>query len=211
LLYALSTLENEGRLPKLDYFVDSPMSEDATQVLKNYPQYFNNTLQKVIKAGDTDPFHFNGLQFVQSADQSKLLNFRKEPCVIISASGMADAGRVKHHISNNIENSRNTILLVGYCEPNSLGGRLKLKPDDVMIFGLPHQVNAEIGEMRSMSAHGDYEDMCQWLACQDPKLVHKLFLVHGEPEVQEDFKSRLLKKGFRDIRLPEMHEEIGLG
>jgi metallo-beta-lactamase family protein len=211
LLYALSTLENEGRLPKLDYFVDSPMSEDATQVLKNYPQYFNNTLQKVIKAGDTDPFHFNGLQFVQSADQSKLLNFRKEPCVIISASGMADAGRVKHHISNNIENSRNTILLVGYCEPNSLGGRLKLKPDDVMIFGLPHQVNAEIGEMRSMSAHGDYEDMCQWLACQDPKLVDKLFLVHGEPEVQEHFKSRLLKKGFRDIRLPEMHEEIGLG
>jgi metallo-beta-lactamase family protein len=124
---------------------------------------------------------------------------------------MADAGRVKHHISNNVENSRNTILLVGYCEPNSLGGRLKLKPDDVMIFGLPHQVNAEIGEMRSMSAHGDYEDMCQWLACQDPKLVDKLFLVHGEPEVQEDFKSRLLKKGFRDIRLPEMHEEIGLG
>jgi metallo-beta-lactamase family protein len=211
LLFALNTLENEGRLPKLDYIVDSPMSQEATEMLKDYPQYFNAHLQKVIKSGDSDPFHFEGLQFVQSVDQSKLLNFRSEPCVIISASGMADAGRVKHHISNNIENSRNTILLVGYCEPNSLGGRLKQKPEDVMIFGIPHQVNAEIGEMRSMSAHGDYEDMCQWLACQNPAQVSKLFLVHGEPEVQEDFKAKLLKKGFKDVLIPQMHQEFGLG
>jgi metallo-beta-lactamase family protein len=102
-------------------------------------------------------------------------------------------------------------LLVGYCEPNSLGGRLKQKPEDVMIFGIPHQVNAEIGEMRSMSAHGDYEDMCQWLACQNPAQVSKLFLVHGEPEVQEDFKAKLLKKGFKDVLIPQMHQEFGLG
>jgi metallo-beta-lactamase family protein len=211
LLYALSTLENENRLPKLDYFVDSPLSLEATEVLKNYPEYFNNHIKKVIQNGDKDVFGFEGLHFVADANESKLLNYRKEPCVIISASGMADAGRVKHHISNNIENSRNTILLVGYCEPNSLGGRLKLKPEDVMIFGQPHQVNAEIGEMRSMSAHGDYEDMCQWLACQNPKEVDKLILVHGEPEVRELFKTKLLKKGFTDIILPEMHDEIGLG
>jgi metallo-beta-lactamase family protein len=211
ILYALNTLENENRLPALDYIVDSPLSQEATEVIKHYPEYFNSTLRDVITRGDTDPFNFKGLHFTDSADESKLLNYKKEPCVIISASGMADAGRVKHHISNNIENSQNTILLVGYCEPNSLGGRLKLKPETVMIYGLLHQVNAEIGEMRSMSAHGDYEDLCQWLACQDMKQVSKLFLVHGEPKVQDHFKERLLKKGFADVETPDLHQEIGLG
>ncbi|HMX77480.1 MAG TPA: MBL fold metallo-hydrolase RNA specificity domain-containing protein, partial [Chitinophagaceae bacterium] len=132
------------------------------------------------------------------------------PMVIISASGMADAGRVKHHISNNIENSRNTILLTGYCEPHSLGGRLMAGAKEVTIFGILHEVNAEIGAIRSMSAHGDYEDLSQWLACQDPKQVKKLFLVHGEYDVQLDFKKWLVKKGFADIEIPEQHFEIGL-
>jgi metallo-beta-lactamase family protein len=124
---------------------------------------------------------------------------------------MADAGRVKHHISNTIESSRNTILLTGYCEPRSLGGRLIAGAKEVGIYGVEHQVNAEIGAIRSMSAHGDYEDLSQWLACQNPKEVKKLFLVHGEFEVQEAFKQRLLKKGFMDIEIPERHYEIGLG
>jgi metallo-beta-lactamase family protein len=210
ILYALNILETEKRLPATDYFVDSPLSSEATQVLKNYPQYFNNRIQRVMQT-DADPFAFRGLKFTTSKDESKLLNYRREPCVIISASGMAEAGRVKHHISNNIENTRNTILLVGYCEPRSLGGRLKQHPEEVTIFGMPHQVNAEIAEMHSMSAHGDYDDLCQWLACQDAQKVKKLFLVHGEPDVQEEFKARLIKKGFKDVEIPALHSEIGLG
>jgi len=131
--------------------------------------------------------------------------------VIISASGMADAGRVKHHISNNIENTKNSIVMTGYCEPNSLGGRLIAGATEVSIFGVQHQVNAEIGSIRSMSAHGDYEDLSQWLACQDPRQVKQLFLVHGEYEVQQEFKRRLVKKGFLDVQIPERHFEIGLG
>ena len=140
----------------------------------------------------------------------KQLNYHNGPCVIISASGMAEAGRVKHHISNNIENSRNSIVLTGYCEPHSLGGRLKNHPKEVNIFGQSHEVNAEIGEMRSMSAHGDYDDLAQFLSCQDPKLVKKLFLVHGEYPVQLDFQQRLIRKGFLDVEIPERHFEIGL-
>ena len=140
-----------------------------------------------------------------------MLNFRNEPCVIISASGMAEAGRVKHHISNNIENSRNTILLTGYCEPNSLGGRLIAGNKEVSIFGVRHEVHAEVGAIRSMSAHGDYEDLSQWLACQNPREVEKLFLVHGEYDVQQAFKDRLIRKGFPDIEIPPRHYEIGLG
>jgi len=209
ILFALNELEEERRLPDLDYFVDSPLSVEATEVVKRYPKYFNKTIQKIMES-DNDPFGFKGLKYIKSVDESKLLNFRSEPCVIISASGMADAGRVKHHISNNIENSRNTILFTGYCEPNSLGGRLLAGAKEVNIYGVPHEVHAEIGAIRSMSAHGDYEDLSQFLSCQDASKVKKLFLVHGEYNVQQQFKQRLLKKGFLDIEIPEQHYEIGL-
>ena len=210
ILYALNQLELENRLPDLDYFVDSPLSVEATEIVKKYPDYFNRTIQKILK-NDQDPFHFKGLKYVKSVEQSKMLNFRNEPCVIISASGMAEAGRVKHHISNNVENSRNAILMTGYCEPRSLGARLQSGNIEVRIFGVTHEIHAEIGSIRSMSAHGDYEDLSQWLACQDPKQVKRLFLVHGEFEVQQDFKTRLFKKGFTDIEIPELHYEVGLG
>lgn len=209
ILFALNHLESENRLPNLTYIVDSPLSKEATQVIKSYPQYFNKTIQKLLQS-DNDPFNFKGLKFIKTVEESKMLNYSKEPLVIISASGMAEAGRVKHHISNNIENSRNTILFTGYCEPNSLGGRLKLRPKEVNIFGAPHEVHAEIGEIRSMSAHGDYNDLSQWLACQDRKQVKKLFLVHGEYDVQLDFQQWLISKGFADVQIPERHYEIGL-
>jgi metallo-beta-lactamase family protein len=209
LLYALNQLEVENRLPELNYYVDSPLSVEATEIVKRYPQYFNKTIQKLMQT-DSDPFSFKGLRYVQTVEQSKQLNFQNGPMVIISASGMADAGRVKHHISNNIENSRNTILLTGYCEPRSLGGRLMSGMKEVSIFGVLHEVHAEVGSIRSMSAHGDYEDLSQWLACQDKQQVKKLFLVHGEYEVQQNFKQRLIKKGFTDVDIPEQHAEIGL-
>lgn len=204
LLYFLNELENENRLPSIKYFVDSPLSYEATQIVKSHPENYNDQVKKVMES-DKDPFRFKGLKFIGSAEESKQLNFYREPCVIISASGMAEAGRVKHHISNNIENSRNTILLVGYCEPNSLGGRLKKHPKEVNIYGMPHEVHAEIGEMRSMSAHGDYDDMLQWLSCQDISKVNKIFLVHGEPEVQDQFADRLRRKGFGSVIVPEPH------
>ncbi len=207
LLFALNQLEIENRLPDLDYYVDSPLSIEATEVVKHYPAYFNKTIQKIMES-DKDPFAFKGLKYIQSVEQSKSLNFQDGPFVIISASGMADAGRVKHHISNNIENSRNTIVLTGYCEPHSLGGRLMAKK--VGIFGVEHEVHAEIGSIRSMSAHGDYEDLSQWLACQDVRLVKQLFLVHGDYDVQQEFKRRLVRKGFQDVQIPERHYEIGL-
>ncbi len=210
ILFALNLLESQNRLPPVPYIVDSPLSMEATQVIKSYPRYFNKNIQQLLET-DNDPFNFKGLRFIKTVDESKALNYAKYPCVIISASGMAEAGRVKHHISNNIENSRNTILMTGYCEPHSLGGRLLLHPKEVNIFGAPHEVNAEIGQIKSMSAHGDYNDLCQWLACQNPKEIKKLFLVHGEYNVQQDFKQRLINKGFADVEIPERHYETGLG
>ena len=209
ILYALNQLELERRLPPLEYFVDSPLSVKATKLIKKYPQYFNPTIQQVLE-GDEDPFSFKGMHFIETVDESKLLNFRDGPFVIISASGMADAGRVKHHIRNTIENSRNTIVLTGYCEPRSLGGKLMAGRKEVNIYGASHEVNAEIGAIRSMSAHGDYEDLCQFLACQDIKKVAQLFIVHGEYPVQQAFRQRLINKGFENVVIPELHAELVL-
>lgn len=209
ILFALNHLELQHELPDLTYYVDSPLSIEATEVIKSYSEYFNKSIQKLLLS-DSDPFSFKGLKYIKTVDQSKSLNYQSEPMVIISASGMADAGRVKHHISNTIENTRNAIVLTGYCEPNSLGGRLMAGAKEVSIFGVEHEVHAEIGSIRSMSAHGDYEDLSQWLACQDPRQVKQLFLVHGEYDVQQEFKRRLVKKGFVDVLIPERHFEIGL-
>ncbi|MFO0414476.1 MAG: MBL fold metallo-hydrolase RNA specificity domain-containing protein [Bacteroidota bacterium] len=209
LLYDLNQLELERRLPDLDYFVDSPLSSEATHLVKRFPSLFNKRIQRVLQT-DSDPFGFKGLKFVKKVEESKLLNFRSGPYVVISASGMADAGRVKHHINNAIENSRNTILFTGYCEPRSLGGKLLSGRKEIRIFGVEKEVHAEIGQIRSMSAHGDYEDLSQWLACQVPSKVEKLFLVHGEYEVQKAFQQRLSKKGFQEVIVPEMHFEIGI-
>ena len=123
---------------------------------------------------------------------------------------MADAGRVKHHIANNINDSHNTILLVGYCEPHSLGGKLMRGDKEVKIYGEYYRVDAEVGSMRSMSAHGDYDDLCQFLSCQNPALVKTVFVVHGEEEVQLAFQQSLEKKNFKDVRVPHLHEEFNL-
>ncbi|MFA6247816.1 MAG: MBL fold metallo-hydrolase [Mucilaginibacter sp.] len=209
LLYALNALELKGELPDVPYYVDSPLSEKATQVLKDHPEVYNNGVKEVMKI-DADPFGFKGLKFIQSTEESIALNDDVRPCVIISSSGMAEAGRVKHHIKNNISNQKNTILMVGYAEPNSLGGRLARGEKEVHIFGEQYQVNAEVQSIKSMSAHGDYEDLLHFLSCQDPKLVKKVFLVHGEYEVQQHFAEKLKDKGFKNIEIPYQHEKIVL-
>ena len=159
---------------------------------------------------DKDPFAFKGLRFVQSTEESKSLNEDTRPMVIISSSGMAEAGRVRHHIRNNINNEKNTILIVGYCEPNSLGGRLTRGDKVVHIFGDEYDVKAEVQVIKSMSAHGDYEDLLHFLACQDPKDVKKLFLVHGEYDTQQKFAERLKEKGFENVEIPYQHQRIDL-
>ncbi|MCU7695095.1 MBL fold metallo-hydrolase [Haoranjiania flava] len=209
LLYFLNQLSLERSLPKVPVYVDSPLSYEATQVVKSHPQNFNNRLKKILQY-DHDPFDFDNLLFIGSVEESKALNADRRPMVIISASGMADAGRVKHHIMNNISDERNSILIVGYCEPNSLGGRLMNGQKQVRIFREEFDVVAEVGVMRSMSAHGDYDDLCQFLACQNPAEIKSLFLVHGEYDVQLHFREKLMKKGYREVIIPEQHERIHL-
>lgn len=209
LLFALNSLELKGKLPDLPYYVDSPLATQATQVLKNHPDVFNNGVKQILKVDD-DVFSFKGLRYIESPAESRNLNDDIRPCVIIASSGMAEGGRIRHHIRNTIGNQKNTILIVGYCDPHSLGGQLVAGERSVKIFRDFFDVQAEVKVIKSMSAHGDYEDLLHFLACQDPKLNKRIFLVHGEYPTQQKFADRLREKGFKHIAIPEYHQEFEL-
>ena len=205
LIYALDQLSHEGLLPKIPVYIDSPLSVKATMVMKNNEECFNPEILAYIKH-DGDAFAFDNLHYISDVNQSKALNDSKQPCIIISSSGMAEAGRIKHHIKNNVEKPTTTILMVGYCSPDSLGAELKSKPQEVRIFGETFKVRADIEVMDSFSAHADYKEMLQYLSCQDASKVKKLFLVHGEIDNQLVFKNRLNKAGFNEIYIPAQGE-----
>jgi metallo-beta-lactamase family protein len=175
--------------------------------VRKHKDLLNEDVQKFYESRP-DPFGFNQLHYIRSKEESMALNDMKQPCVIISASGMAEAGRVKHHIKYAIGEESNTILLVGYAEPNSLAGKLMRGEKEVTLFGLPYQVKAEVKTVESYSAHADYEEMLQYLSCQDPHKVDEMILVHGEKASLQAWKTHLHGRGFRSITIPEQHETI---
>lgn len=210
IVFVLNDLYNSGQLPHIKVYIDSPLSVNATEVFRLHTECMNESVREVMKYDD-DPFGFRSLRMIRNVEESKALNTIDEPCIIISSSGMAEAGRVKHHIANNVSNWRNTILMVGYCSPTSLGARLQ-EPGlrFISIFGEMHEVNARIEKIDAFSGHGDYNEMIQFLDCQDKELVRNVFLVHGEYEVQKSYKDKLIAAGFRNIEIPAVGEEFEL-
>lgn len=209
LIYALDILENDGLLPRIPVYIDSPLSVKATFVMRKHEEEFNEEILDYIKR-DGDAFGFDTLNYITKVDDSKALNDSDKPCIIISSSGMAEAGRIKHHIANNIEKHSTTILIVGYCSPSSLGYQIKIKADKVRIFGKDYKRNADVDVMDSFSAHGDYEEMIDYLSCQDVKKTKQIFLVHGEIDTQEVFKEKLLEVGFKKVSIPHQGETFDL-
>ncbi len=203
-LYALNQLSLEKRLPELDYFVDSPLSLKATEVIKKYTADLSERLQQVLQIDD-DPFAFPGMKYVETVEDSKKLTDHEGPCVVISASGTADAGRVRHHINSCIEKPNCKILIVGYCGSQSLGGQLLNGAKEVEIFGDPCEVKAQIDKMGGLSAHGDCDDLNQYLNCQDAQGVKAVFLVHGEYKVQQEFAAKLERKDYQKVEIPAQH------
>jgi metallo-beta-lactamase family protein len=208
-VYSLNNFFNAGKLPKIDIFVDSPLAVNATDIFRMYTDNLNDNVHKVME-NDPDPFGFGSLHFITSTGESKKLNSYKKPCVIISASGMMEAGRIKHHLANNIENPNNTVLAVGYCAPTTLGARILGGATEVSIFGQKHPVNARVEKIEAFSGHGDYEEMIAYLKCQDPVQLKKIFLVHGDYKVQEFYQGRMEEAGFRRIIIPSPGDEVEL-
>ncbi|HLF65949.1 MAG TPA: MBL fold metallo-hydrolase [Saprospiraceae bacterium] len=208
LVYLLDRLESSGRLPRIPVYVDSPLAVDATEVFRNHPECFDDELNRYLQV-DPNPFGWKSLHYVRSVDESKALNTSKEPSIIISSSGMIEFGRVRHHLYNNIEDKRNSFLIVGYCTPESPGGQLKNGARALKIFGDWKDVRADIYVMDSFSAHGDRLEMCDVLSNQKTT-AREIFLVHGEPDRQAIYKDFLESEGFKGISLPKLGEVVDL-
>jgi metallo-beta-lactamase family protein len=206
-ILSLNNFYNAGKLPKIKVFVDSPLSVNATNIFKLHRECFNERIAELMET-DPDPFGFNDLYFIQQVEDSKRLNDIQEPCIIISSSGMMEAGRVKHHLANSISNPKNTVLAVGYCAPSTLGARILRGDKDISIFGNMYRVNADIERLDSYSGHADYNEMIQFLECQEKEKISQLVLVHGEFGSQEYFRDRLTEKGFKNIMIPSQGDEI---
>ena len=212
IVYLLNNFYNEGKLPeKIPVFVDSPLAVNATEIFRMHVDLFNDDVKNVIEY-DPDPFGFNSLTFIRDVNESKALNARKEPCIIISASGMMEAGRVKHHLANSITNPNNTVLAIGYCSPETLGAKLLAdpKPETVSIFGNEYTVACDIYSIDAFSGHGDYNELLDYLKCQDPSKVKKTFLVHGDPDALQNYKRLLRKEGWDNVIIPEPGETFEL-
>ena len=211
IVYVLNQLYNDGRLPKIPVYVDSPLSVNATHIFRMYLSELNADVQDVLRFDD-DPFGFNTLRYITDINQSKALNNNPDPCIIISASGMLEAGRVKHHVANHISDPRCTILLVGYCTPTSLGARIQdpsLKW--ISIFGYDRKIKAQVSKIEGFSGHGDYREMIDYLTRSlNTEAVRRTFIVHGEQTAQEAYKDHLYEAGFRGIEIPKKGEEVRL-
>lgn len=208
IVYMLDQLETAGLLPKIPVYVDSPLAVNATHIYGTHPECYDDALHEYMLE-DPDPFGFNSLKYIRSVNESKQLNTMKKPAIIISASGMMNAGRIRHHLYNNMENPKNTFLIVGYCSPDTAGGMLKNGAKELKIFNEVKKVKAQVKTMDSFSAHADRKEMATFLKNQKKK-CKKIYLVHGEYQPQLSFKSYLEDAGFKEVIIPELGDTFDL-
>jgi metallo-beta-lactamase family protein len=208
IVYSLHRLMESGEVPRVPVYVDSPLATNATDIFRQHPECFDKETQDFIR---TDQHHealgFNLLTYIRSVDESKALNDRHEPMIIISASGMAEAGRILHHLRNNIENPRNTILIVSWQAPNTLGRRLADREPTVRIFGEEYKVRAEISTIGGYSAHAGQDFLLEY-ARSVKGAVKQIFLVHGEQTAAQAFEECLKKEGIYQFSYPELHQSV---
>lgn len=205
-IYALDRLKTQGLLPKIPVFVDSPLSIKATFIMKKFSEYFNEEIKDYMQKTDGDAFHFDNLHYITDRAESKRINDMSGPMIIISASGMAEAGPVKHHIKHAINNPKNTILFSGHCSQESLGGKLLSGVKEVSIYGDVFKVEARIEKIEGYSAHADKTDLLEFLNQLNQNELKQIFLVHGETETCEVFQSILIKKGFQNVIVPKLKQ-----
>lgn len=207
LLYTLNSLSNDGRLPRIPVYVDSPLAISATEVARTHSMLFREAVRDEL-VHDPDLFAFPGVEFVRSPDRSKQLNGIKEPAIIIAASGMMEAGRIRHHLRNSLHDPANAVLVVGFCAPGTLGDQLLRGAEEVHLFGDTIPVRARIMRMDFYSAHADRGELVRFLKCQNPDKVRRTFLVHGVDHSLEGLRAVLTEEGFNKIVIPERGERF---
>ncbi|MBN1399250.1 MAG: MBL fold metallo-hydrolase [Anaerolineae bacterium] len=207
IVYALHRLVDADQIPRLPVFVDSPLSVNATEVFRLHPEYYDEEARQFMLE-DQDPFGFGQLRYIRQVEESKALNDRKDPMVIISASGMCEAGRILHHLKNNIEDSRNTVLFVGFQAEHTLGRRILEGHEQVPIFGEPYTLRAQVERIDGYSAHADRNELLDYIQKLRPSRLKRAIVVHGDEESSLGFEQALHDIGVRKTRVPELGERV---
>lgn len=212
-VYRLNQLWEAGELPKMQVFVDSPLAVNATGVFREHVECFDEeTIEQMLSEEDEDPLAFGDLHYIRDAKLSKELNGYDEPCIIISASGMCEGGRILHHLKNNIGKPNTTILFTGYQAPHTLG-RILLDghKDSVRIYGESYDVRARIIKLESSSGHADQQQLVEWIkSTQQTGNLRKVALVHCELEPAEEFRRQLHSEGISEVLIPARGESMEL-
>ncbi len=209
IVYKLNELKNSGALPDIPVYVDSPLSTKATSIFRKHPECFDDEAIELLRK-DPDPFGFDRLTYIENVEESKQLNETTEPCMIIAASGMCEAGRIVHHLANNIGNSKNTVLIVGYQAEHTLGRRLVEKEPIVRVFGEEYNVKCDVEVMNSFSAHADRNELMAYFDNFDRERLKNIYLVHGDEDQSAKFASGLKEKGFKNVAVPVKMEKAEL-
>lgn len=208
LIYLLYLLEKEGRIPKIPVYVDSPLAVNITEIFKLHPECFDKEI-KVLLEKEEDPFGLKRITYITESEDSKKLNHLQEPCLIIAGSGMCEGGRILHHLKNNIEGPKNTILVVGYMAENTLGRKIAEKYPKVRILGEEYSLKSEVVVLNSFSAHADRNELLQYVE-QAKKNLRGVFLVHGEEKESQALKESIEELGIQNVTMPDRGEEIAL-
>ncbi|MFT4604827.1 MAG: metallo-beta-lactamase family protein, partial [Rhodothermales bacterium] len=209
IVYALDQLWNEGYLRDVPVYVDSPLAVNATGVFQSHPECFDAELHEYLLTDD-DPWGWDRLTYIRKVEKSKALNGNRKPMVIISASGMCEAGRILHHLRNNISDPKNTVMMVGYCAEHTLGKRIIEKRPQVRIFGKTHTLRADVEVMNSFSAHADEPGILDFVGKMDPDRLQRIFLVHGAPARQDLMAGAFKRAGYDQVVVPEFGESADL-
>lgn len=210
LVYVLHELFNEGALPEIPIFVDSPLSVNVTDVFRLHPECFDEETRNNFLSNRQDPFGFSRLQYIREVEESKKLNTIKKPCIIISASGMCEAGRILHHLANNIHDSRNTVLIVGFMAENTLGRRLVERNSVVKIFGEEIPLKAQVAIMNGFSAHADRDELIAYFDGLKKERLQHVFIVHGELDQAQGLAEAIQDKGWDRVSIPTRGERVQL-
>ncbi|MBK9210012.1 MAG: MBL fold metallo-hydrolase [Anaerolineales bacterium] len=209
LVFYLNQMMENGEVPRVPVYVDSPLAVNATEVFKRHLECFDEETAKFVRESRHPALDFKMLTYVKSVEESKALNENKEPMVIISASGMAETGRIVHHIKNNIENPKNTICIVSWQAPNTLGRRLADREPQVNIFGEVYKRKCDVATIGGLSGHAG-QDLLMKYALGVKDTVKQIFLVHGEEKQAMTLKGLLNERKLSQVHYPELHESVDL-
>lgn len=210
LIYEINRLIHSGAIPPLPVFVDSPLATNATDVFSQHKDLYDDETLAFMRESRGRAFEFSSLKYTRSVEESKAINDMQGPLVVISASGMAESGRILHHLRNNIEDPRNTILIVSWQAANTLGRRLAEHAPEVNIFGEPYKVRAQVATINGYSGHAGRDLLLRWAKALKPS-VKRVFLVHGEPDSLSVLKQALTDQGLPGVHAPELHETVEVG